>query len=73
NNWVMSCYDNPKYKKAIRSWANVIRAYRNKIAHHSRIYAFKVTDAPTIIKNDSKSYFPENNLKETQKLYLYGG
>ena len=73
NSWVMYCYNNTKYKNTMKSWINVIRAYRNKAAHHSRIYGFKVTDAPKIIKNDSNFYFPNKKEIDEQKLYLYGG
>jgi len=72
NNWALETYNNPKYKRALRSWVNVIRAYRNKIAHHSRIYKFKTTEAPSIINNDSKIYFSNSQNIDNDKLYLYG-
>jgi len=72
NLWINSYYKNPQYKKTMKSWATLIRYYRNKCAHHSRIYDFKATDIPAIIKTDRKYYFPDHKLQQEQSSLLYG-
>ncbi|MBQ2636079.1 Abi family protein [Lactococcus carnosus] len=71
--WTRSCYpNNPEYSNSMNGFLNVLRVYRNKIAHGSRIYGSKVTFSPKIFRRTKKIYFPENGVENTQKLYLYG-
>lgn len=72
NAWAMACYNNPKYKATLDSWMNVVRLYRNKSAHGSRIFGLKAVTVPKIIKKDLNYYFPNKRQADLQKSYLYG-
>lgn len=70
--WAMACYNNPKYKSTLNSWMNVVRLYRNKSAHGSRIFGLKAVNVPQIIRKDFKYYFPNKQEANLRKSYLYG-
>lgn len=72
NAWVSSIYNNPAYKKAMKSWITVIRTSRNRSAHNSRIYGLKATDVPMILKKTSRNYFSDNKSKNIDSTLLFG-